>query len=201
MNLSFFIDECKNGVLRHKILTISLAILFLSSTMCGIVLVKPAGVFDYYLGYCDNYVYKVVCAGVNPFSILMGRCLSNILFFIVVCMSSCVVFLFPLQIFNVFYRGFVFGIELFILCTCYSVNGFFIALLLVFPQNIILGGILVLISPFCIECGTQILHARSLKPAYAYLSRLLFFLIVSLAAAILELFTVVIIFRPFAIAL
>lgn len=197
MNLLFYINECRNCLFRHKMLTISLIILFLSSTMCGIILEKPTVIFDYYLAYCENYTYKIFSVNASVFSIFTGRCISNILFFAVVCVSSSVVFLFPLHIFIVFYRGFIFGIELVILCTCYSVSGFFVALLLVFPQGIIFAAILILSAPFSFECGLQTYHSRSLIAMREYFCWLIFFLSIALLSAVLESLTVIILFKPF----
>ncbi len=201
MNLSFYINECKNYVLRYKIAVIGLILLFLISTMCGIIIIKPSNIFDYYLGYCDNYMYKIFSVGSNTFSVLTGRILSNFLFLIAVCISSCIIFAFPLQVFTIFYRGFVFGTELMILCTCFSVSGFFVAFLLVLPQSLIFGSILILSSPFSIECGLTTFRCLSLEKMKEYFPWLIFFSVLSVLSALLEFLTVIIIFRPFTFVL
>ncbi len=201
MNLYFYINECKNYVLRYKIAVIGLIILFLIGTMCGIIIAKPSNIFDYYFGYCDNYMYKIFSVGSSTLSIFTGRLLSNFLFLIAVCISCCIIFLFPLQVFTIFYKGFVFGTELTILCTCFSISGFFVSFLLVLPQSIIFGAILILSSPFSIECGLTTLRCLSLEKMKGYLPWLIFFAIFSVLSALLEFLTVVIIFRPFTFVL
>ena len=201
MNLSFFLGECKNRILRYKFLILALVLAFLTSTMCGIIIVKPTLIIQFCHGYCENYMYKVFSLESGIFSVLISRCIGNTLFLVVVCLSSTVIFVFPLQIFAIFYRGFIFGVEIFILFAYYTVGGFFVVILLLLPQAILCGGILIFSTPFSLECGLTAFQARSLEHMRGFLPWLVFFGAICLFSALLEFFTVLIFFKPFALIL
>ena len=169
--------------------------------MCGIIIIKPTLIIQFCHGYCENYVYKVFSADASVFSLLVSRCIGNILFLAVVCLSSTLIFILPLQIFAILYRGFIFGVEIFILLAYYTVGGFFVVVLLLLPQAILCGGILIFSTPFSLECGLTTLQTRSLRHTRGFLPWLLFFGAICLLSAVLEFFTALIFFKPFALIL
>lgn len=198
MNLLSFFNEYKNGIIRQKIPVILLLIIFLFSIVCGIVLTKPEVINEYYLVYCDNYVYRVFSTESGIGAIFLGRFLKNLLNLIIIAGGGVVIFIFPVHVFLVFYNGYVFGAEFAILCTGYSVNGFFMALFLFLPQYLILGGILITSAPFSLECGVRVFKEKNFYCVKIFLWWIAFFFILALAACVLEVLTVVIFFRPFA---
>lgn len=197
MNLSSCWNEFKNCLSKRKIVVIATSILFLCSIMCGIILHKTTIMNEYYLNYCDNYIYRVFSSG-GVWSIFLGRFFRNILFIIILTGASLVIFLFPIHIFLVFFNGFVLGTELVILCTEFSVCGFFVAVLLFLPQYILLGFILIASAPFSLDCGIQIFKDKSFFCVHNYIRWLVIFSAVSVLACLLEFFTIIFIFKPFA---
>ncbi|MBP5242696.1 MAG: stage II sporulation protein M [Clostridia bacterium] len=201
MDFSFYINGLKDALSRRKILIISLFILFLFSIMCGIIIQKPLVMYEYYFSYCDNYVYNVFSENVNIFLVFLGRCGRNIAYLCVICLSATIVFLFPLHIIILFYNGYVLGVQLSILCSSFGIGGFFVALLLILPQGLICGAILIFSAPFSLESGWEVLQTKSVFPVRKFFIWAIFFLILCVLAAFLEFFTVLLIFRPFAWAI
>lgn len=197
MDLSFYIEEVINLFFRKKWYFIACIIIFLFSTMLGIILKKPILIADFYRDYCENYICIVFSKGGNVFFLFGMRILCNVLFLLPVCLSAFHFILIPVPVLLLAYRGFVLGIEIFVLVSCYSFQGIAVVFLLIVPQNFILAATICFLSVFTGKCEREFRAVKSLCVFRAHLPILLIFLLVVVAAAILELLLILLFFKPF----
>jgi len=195
-NLIDLRDGINLKIRDNKILIISFSLLFLIGLFIGIFIRKSATINIYYIEYTENYYYGIFCQSQSVFSILFSRIINNLLFFSIIILLSLSIYLIPVHFIIIFYRGFILGVVCVIIFTTYSINGIFLTILVVVPQNIITTFFLI------ISIITGIGQAKIIKRQHCYFNFKTFILeifilfLLSLLGALLELVVISFILRP-----
>lgn len=146
MNLPFLLKNCFGRIFCRKKTFISLIILFLCSTICGIVFVKTPSVYEYHFNMCERFIDKVCFSSTSVFLIFIERTAGNVLilaFFVIAGIHPAACVLPPVIL---IYRAYTFGGSLFIFCSVYRFTGVLVAFLLYFPIHIMIDFIFICAS-------------------------------------------------------
>lgn len=197
MSLLFLWNRYKTLFHSSKKLIFAALFVCLSGIMCGIIIGQNSFLLDYFLDYCDSYLYNVFCIDVSLFFVFFNRLIRSA--FTLVLLTACCISLYFLPIVAVylFIMSFSFGSLLTVLLSVYGIQGFFILLLLVLPQLLLSQGLTALFLPVCAECCRIRLICRK-QGFFAVPVLLLCYFIL---CALIEMLTVLLFFRPFAFAL
>lgn len=139
-------DVCK----RRIAVLIGIAIVFIVGILLGAFLQKPVTIFAYFCSFTDVYVVQVF-SSTSVFFLFFKRilaCLVYVLIAVLVCFSP---YLFPLHLFFVLLKGYLFGSICALLICNYAVSGLFLLFLLYLPQNLIFCSVFLVTGLFCFE--------------------------------------------------
>jgi len=193
-------DDIKNGlslkIKDNKLLIIIFSIIFIAGLFLGIFIEKSSAVKIYYIEYTENYYYSVFSQSESAFSILFIRIGNNILFFSITILLSLSIYLVPLHFIIIFYRGFILGVVCVIIFSSYSINGIFLTVLVVIPQNIISTFFLILAIISSMENSQIFKRQRCYFGFKSFLLNILLLYAFSLLGAVLELIIISCIMRP-----
>jgi len=195
-NLSDFKDDMNRKIKDNKLMFFILLIIYAAGLLTGIFLKKSSTVNIYYIEYSENYYYRIFSESESVFSLLFLRIINNLLFFSVTVLVSLTIYIMPLHFIIIFYRGFILGVVCVIIFTTYSINGIFLTILVVFPQNLITTFFLAV----AIITGTG--HAgiftrqRCFSGFKPFIISILTLYLLSLIGAVYELIIISFVFRP-----
>lgn len=197
MSLLFLWNRYRSLLRANKRLLFVALFLCLSGIMCGIIIGQNSFLLDYFLDYCDNYLYNIFSPSIGLFRVFINRLIRGTFSLLLILGCCFSLFVLPAVGIFLFTVGYSFGSLIVILPSVYGIQGFFVLLLVVLPQFLLSQGIVVLLLPISVYfCRCRI---------FRYPKTLLFFLLTSLvffaACAALECLIVLIFFRPFSFAL
>ena len=195
MNLSYYFEEIKTSCKTHKIIFFCSLLAVIAGILCGIILDKPLSLDLYYREYCSDLIYRIVNKDQSVFSIFFTRILNYALVLIFCLPGGIIVWCLPVHYVIIFYKCFIFGTACVIMITVYSLSGVIILLLVLLPQQVIFSGILVILVCPAYENANNNRQSGciALRP---YADIVVLALVASVAAAILELLTIVAVIRP-----
>lgn len=195
MSFSYYFEEIKCSLDKHKILLLFSVLLFISGIICGIVIDKPLSMDLYYREYCSDMIYKIISKDYSIFLLLLSRILNYTLILVFCIFGGVIVYCIPINLIIIFYKGFIFGTACAIMISVYSLSGIIILLLVLLPQYFIFCGILSLL--ICSAYENAVNNKRSHCIAVqSFLKIILVAWIASVACAILEFVTVLAVIRP-----
>ncbi len=145
----FSVFRCLNEEIKYKKgFFIFLIIILLLGIILGIAFSSQDNFRVYYVDYCDEYVYTILSKEESCIYLILSRFLVGFISLLIVLLCSISMFLIPIQIFVVFYRGFVCGGICVIIVQCFNFSGVAIMLFAYLPQFLISSYLLFL---YCIN--------------------------------------------------
>ncbi len=163
MNPLFLLRDCLARAFARKWIPAALLILFLSSTVCGIVFIKTPVFYEYHLRVCDRFLDRVVYSDRSVFLIFLERGAGNLLLLALILAGGIHPAALLLPAVVVAYRAYLFGGTLAILFTVYGASGAFVAFALYLPVQIAVCAVLLIASAlsfaraFCFRfCGADL---------------------------------------------
>ena len=133
MNPFFCFHDCFCRIIKRKKTLLCLLLLFLCSTMCGILFINSPSFYDYHLRICDRFLDRVCYSQTSVFLIFVrrtaGHCFILALIFISGVHPAACVFT-PIAL---IYRGYTFGGGIFIFFGGDRFSGAVVAVVLYIP--------------------------------------------------------------------
>jgi stage II sporulation protein M len=196
-NLSFVFVEIKNElkkILEDKFIILAILLIAMAIGIAFGIFYKPTEfIFGDYIVNVENY-YNVVLSFDSPAaSILVSRIGANLGYFALTLVLSMSIVLLPFTVVVIALRGFVLGFSSAVFVSHFGFTGVMIVLFLIIPQNLITTLALSVFYIASLYCKRY--HAIK----NAWVKRILYlfvFLLISLAGAILEVFVLIVLFRP-----
>lgn len=147
MNLLFCYRDCFCRIIKRKKTLIFLLLLFLCSTLCGIIFVNSPSFYEYHLRMCDRYLDRVCYSQTNVFLIFIKRTAGHSIFLLLLFVAgvhraACVFT--PLAL---VYRGYTFGGSIYIFLKVYRFSGAVVLFVLYLPVHLLLDVLF-------LACGT-----------------------------------------------
>lgn len=194
MNFLFYCAQNTLSTLKKHILCLALfLIMFVIGIMCGIIIKQPESIEEYYARYAEEYVGRIYIGSIG--GILADRLLGAVVFFAASVLTACFVWFIPLQVFFVFYKGFVFGATTEILFAVYGFGGCLVFLTVLLWQTLILAFGYAVTSVCVFDFGKN-RGIQDCDGKYNLVCILTSGAILVLCAAIVEIVGVCLFFRP-----
>ncbi len=144
MNPFFCFHDCFCRIIKRKKTLLCLLLLFLCSSMCGILFINSPSFYDYHLRICDRFLDRVCYSQTSVFLIFVrrtaGHCFILALIFISGVHPAACVFT-PIAL---IYRGYTFGGCIYIFFRVYRFSGAIVALVLYIPIHLMIDAVLIM---------------------------------------------------------
>lgn len=136
------IRECLFRVIERKRTLLFLILLFLCSTVCGIVFVKTPAMYEYHLRVCDRFLDRVCFSSTDVFLIFLERTAGHAALLALVCASGVHVAALVVSPAVLVYRAYTFGGSLAVFFSVYGFSGALIAVVLYMPVHLLIDAAL-----------------------------------------------------------
>lgn len=196
MQISFVFDELKRCVLTRFWLFWSLILLFVVGIICGIVLKLPNSVNIYYIDNCDNYIFIVCSTDNSCIEIFFNGIFNSLFICLLAFLCGSIIYAFPIQLFLIFYKGFILSVTCGIMFTNYGVVGAVLFILTKIIPYILSVFLLIVMSMYSCECGLNNFKSKSMYGLCDFYKRFIFIFICYVIISLLEFILVWLIFRP-----
>ena len=144
MNPLFLLHELILRAFERKWAIVSLFLLVLCSTMCGIILVKTPTFYEYHLRICDRFLDRVCYSDRSVVLIFFERCAGNVLILLLLLAGGIHPAALVLPTTAIAFRAYTFGGTLAILFSVYNMAGAMVAFTLFLPIHLLIDCIFLL---------------------------------------------------------
>ncbi len=194
MNLLFCFQDCLSRIVLRKKTVIVLIIVFLCSTLCGIIFVKTPTFYEFHLRQCNRYLDQVCYSQTNVIVICFRRffgCLLYILLLTAAGIHPVALIFAPLAL---VYRAYTFGGSVFLLVSAYRASGVVVLLTIFLPVHILSDVLFLAVATLSFERAFRFRccadHLRGIATDFLVAA------IVGFAICLFEAFLLVALFHP-----
>ena len=138
MNPIYCLHELFSRLFERKWAIVSLILLFLCSTTCGIVFIKTPTFFEYHLRICDRFLNRVCYSDRSVVLICFERFFACVFFLLLIMLGGVHPATLVLTTTAIAFRAYTFGGSIAIFFSVYGASGALVVFALYFPIHILL---------------------------------------------------------------